>query len=479
MDKLNPIPSGPQLQNEWRANKPKMPPELPTTWSASVLLTPFGDAVAPRRNSSQLAVARIESASSSTHSWMRVKLYLTQELLVFDFLFVCVDGPDQDFESNWYWIDSFANSGARIFGPFRTTLRVPGPKFLLENNVVWGNRYPLMCTDTNRTGIDCNHWLVPTPGPTNHGTWYAFRRDTGNLFRIATFDSNNPMMIPILGAYFLANLESVQAGTTEASNELVRTVVAGSAVERTEYWNPMVTQQDIARAMAFPIAARECTIEDLEQVLPGFATAPAGAPLPAWSENAYIEGWALGLDLIPYFVRVCYRYTGAQDSREHAVFIGQSEEAHDASYLKRGDACLDTTRTDLPYFEWNDWSDSWQVRRYRPPIIGVGLHFPDWLARSHAAIRAQIRGNPNFGLKPDEILNLIVAEVSLARGELSNFWAWYLESGVGMLFAEGKYLNPLSHLLQVTDYNLFLRNAPITSDDFSDPCQPDASPPPR
>jgi hypothetical protein len=31
-------------------------------------------------------------------------------------------------------------------------------------------------------------------------------------------------------------------------------------------------------------------------------------------------------------------------------------------------------------------------------------------------------------------------------------------------------MNPLSHNLQVIDYNLFMRNAGLTQDDFSNPC---------
>ena len=39
-----------------------------------------------------------------------------------------------------------------------------------------------------------------------------------------------------------------------------------------------------------------------------------------------------------------------------------------------------------------------------------------------------------------------------------------------MLFTEGNYMNPLSHNLQLIDYNIFIQNAGLTQDDFSSPC---------
>jgi hypothetical protein len=39
-----------------------------------------------------------------------------------------------------------------------------------------------------------------------------------------------------------------------------------------------------------------------------------------------------------------------------------------------------------------------------------------------------------------------------------------------MLFSEGNYMSPLSHNLQAIDYNLFMRDAGLTQNDFSSPC---------
>ena len=148
MSNLNPIPTGPEMQSHWISNRPARLPKLPDAWSASVLATPFGDSIAPQNT--QLAVARVESATSGYESWMRVSIYLSHDLRFFDFLFISVDNPQEPFKAEWYWIDSSVDGRVKkIHGPFKTTLRVPTPQFLKENEASWGNRYPLMCTDRN------------------------------------------------------------------------------------------------------------------------------------------------------------------------------------------------------------------------------------------------------------------------------------------------------------------------------------------
>jgi hypothetical protein len=80
----------------------------------------------------------------------------------------------------------------------------------------------------------------------------------------------------------------------------------------------------------------------------------------------------------------------------------------------------------------------------------------------------QIVGNADFGLEPDETLNLIAASAEKGDGVLAIFWLWFLENGVGTLFSEGTFKDSSKHL-QVIDYDLFLRNAPVTESDFSGP----------
>jgi len=153
------IPDGWSLDQQWKDSKPTAPPTLPSTWSASFLLSPFGDSISPLANFSQIAIGTIEYSYTDAFSGMRVRLYNTQDLLHFDFLFVSnADG------AAWYWLDSKPNGPVKnVYGPFATTLQVPAPTFFADKNADWGNAYPLM-------GIDCDHFVIPTPDTTDHGS---------------------------------------------------------------------------------------------------------------------------------------------------------------------------------------------------------------------------------------------------------------------------------------------------------------------
>jgi hypothetical protein len=194
--------------------------------------------------------------------------------------------------------------------------------------------------------------------------------------------------------------------------------------------------------------------------------------LPEWSKRTYIEGWALGTDFIPYYTRVCYLWTDDPNSKQQSIFVGFGTVPGKGSYLQRRELCLNTQRiVQQPYYEWDATAKSWGFKKCLPPQNpGVPLPRPDWVAHGGGRIRAQIRGNPDFGLAADETLNIIAAESPRGRGELAIFWLWFLENGRGMLFTEGNYLNPLSHNLQLIDYSLFVQNADLTQADFENPC---------
>jgi hypothetical protein len=469
----NPIPSGSDLDARRQSKKPDAPPTLPALWSATVLLSPFGDSVSPLSNYSQLVVGTIECSYTSAESWMRVALLLTKDQRYFEFIFKTATDSEEAQHSTWYWIDSTPQGHvSSIYGPFQTTLQVPVPTFFSDKNAQWGNVYPLMCTDSNPTGIDCDHWILPSPGSTDHGSWYAFRKRTGNPFRVFMMDSTNPLMLPILGSYYIANLPTftpnVVSNTTKSTIESIR----GGAAKPVEYWNPMVTQQDIHRAMAFPLASAACTPKDIQAVLPGFTAIPSAAVLPRWSDRTYIEGWTIGTDFVPYFTRVCYLWTGKADSKQQTVFIGLGTNTGQSTYKVRSDTCLNMVGTVQPYYEWQDGTNSWVFKQCLPNNPPVGLPKPDWVSRDNGVIMGQIRGNQDFGLAADQAINVIAAQLPRGGGELAIFWLWFLEDGTGMLFTEGNYMNPLSHNLQLIDYNVFVQNADLTQNDFTNPCAP-------
>ena len=151
-----PIPAGPDLDADRKSKQPSNYPHLPATWNATVLLSPFGDSVSPLPRSSQLVVGRIECSCLKTEAWMRVLLYLTQDQQYFEFVFRTVHPGKLKENRHWYWVDSSPKGRAsNIYGPFPTTLRVSDPNLFAKT--IWGNAYPLMCTDTNKNGIECDH----------------------------------------------------------------------------------------------------------------------------------------------------------------------------------------------------------------------------------------------------------------------------------------------------------------------------------
>jgi len=402
---------------------------------------------------------------------MRVVLFLTQNHRYYEFVFMMGTDGNRKQLGKWYWVDSGPRGPRKnIYGPFKTSLQVPGPTFLEAANAQWGNSYPLMCTDTNRRGIDCDHWVLPSPGSTDHGAWYTFRKSTGSLFRIFLMDATNPLMVPILGSFYIANVPTFTAEVSDTAKSLVEEIKSGATKACDGYWNPMVTQEDIHRAMAFPLVDVPCTSHDIEAVIPGLTAMRSGTGLPRWSDQTYIEGWTLATDFIPYFTRVCYLWTGKKDGKQQTVFIGFGTVPGQSNYLQRTDTCLSMTGTVQPYYEWQIQNNSWTLNRCLEPNPPVGLPHPDWLARDKGIIMGKIRGNPNFGLAADQTINLIAAELPRGRGELAIFWLWFLENGTGMLFTEGNYMNPLSHNLQLIDYTLFIQNAALTQGDFSNPC---------
>src|SRR5262249_30655319 len=157
-------------------------------------------------------------------------------------------------------------------------------------------------------------------------SWYAFR--WGCLFRILTMYPTNPQQFPILGSYYIANIPTfTQNAVSDSSMQLIQRIKEGPVRAMPSYWNPMVTQQDIHRALAYPLASAPCTSSDIQALLPGFIPMPAGVALPSWTDQVYIEGWTLYIEVVPYRTRVCYLWTGDDNSKQQSIFIGNGGSA--------------------------------------------------------------------------------------------------------------------------------------------------------
>jgi hypothetical protein len=471
MSKLPPIPSGPCVQSERDENKRASVPALPASWTATVLLSPYGHSSSALKNRSQLVVGTIEYSWAPTESSMRTRLYLTQDQICFDFFFFSQNPQAENCQ--WYWIDSTPKGIVNnVYGPLPTRLRIPAPTFFSDltqadnsDALRWGNRYPLMCTDTNRKGIDCDHWI-------GGRSWYAFRRDTGHLFRILTMESSNPQGLPILGSYYLANIPTFCPGAASyETHELIQRIRQGDVVPGpSSLMNEMLTQQDIHRAMYDPLASASCTPQDIQAVLPGFIPMPAGVPLPRWTDRVYIESWTLDHDAVPYRTRVCYLWTEDTSRKMQTVLIGRPIAGGPDptrptcnAYLERVDACLSATGSGIGVYKWT--CDNWQFQRGDPGPPSHGVVHPDWVERSGGMVMGQIVGNSDFGLACGETLNLIAGNPHPDN----IFWVWFLQNGVGMMFSRAIFgPESLGHI-QLADYNLFVQHAPVTQDDFSGP----------
>ena len=441
---LNPT----ELQARLKRPGASAPPVLPSSWTATVLLSPYGDANPPLANYSQHVIAEV-AYDSALHG-MLFDLYLTQDLVHFRWLFLA---------GGWYWMGT--SDVAAYYGPFATPLVTPAANFL--SPAVFGGNWPIM-------GFGCDNWVLPTPNGSqapDHGSWYSFREDTAGLYRIFTFDSSNPQLIPILGSYYLANFNSfTPAGDTSALASLVKTVKSGTAKAAPGFANPLVTQEDIQSAMANPLASDPCTLADLQSLIAGFVPAPSNVPIPQWTNQTFIEAVTLGMDLIPYPTYVVYWYSYGQ---QQSIFIGLGLENGQGNFDLRQDCCLFTTYTDVPQYVWG--ANGWTPSCCDGKIPGVGLPVPNWVSADGGVVTSQITGNPNFGLAAGETLNLCQCSLDRGGGSLAIFWVWFTGDQAGVLFTEANFVDPTSHNLQLIDYIKFEQNASwISASDFSDPC---------
>src|SRR5262249_46502898 len=158
---------------------------------------------------------------------------------------------------------------------------------------------------------------------------------------------------------------------------LMKRIRSGDVTTRAGYWNPMVTQQDIHRAMASPLSSATCTPQDVQAAIPGFSASPTRVAPPRWTDKTYIEGWTLGRDFIPYYPGVCYLGTDEAERKQQTCFIGGGRQPGGGLYFSRKDPCLNTESTVGPYFEWDGGGSNWVFKDCLLPTPPVGLPYPD------------------------------------------------------------------------------------------------------
>jgi hypothetical protein len=324
-------------------------------------------------------------------------------------------------------------------------------------------------------GDDADGWVVPTANAeTPHGNWISLRTADQALWRILNLDSNNPMNLPILGSYFMANTSNYTTFAPLPGVLLPPTLQAllkrppKAAVSPP---SPMVTQRDIQLAMANPLFSAPCTLEQIQELVPGITQPPNPMlPLPQWTNPVYINGCTIGCDFIPYYTQVWYDHNIPLQRSE---FDGFGNISGQSTYNDRQDTVLYASDTDNPICQWQ--SGGWQFTCCNPQLQGVGVPHPNFLQDANGTIKATIVGNPSFGLQPQ---TLLITRATMPRPPdpnlgpiLSVFWLWFMADWQGVFFSECNYINPLDHDLVTIDYVQFVQNAAIDpASDFPDPC---------
>ena len=438
------------------------PPALPQSWTAAGLLLAFGDANPPLFNYDQGVVANIVYDSTGAQPAMRVSLYLVEDLQYYDFLFT---------NGQWYWLTSLPGQAPTgYYGPFPTSLQVPSPDFLAQNGATYGNSWPIAGTPTDG-------WVIPTALPAGsdippHGTWYSMNSETGAPWRVLNLDNDNPVNVPILGAYYLAYLPGFQA----AGPQNLLSLISGQPISGNAP-SAMVSQRDIQTALANPLFAAPCTMAQIQALIPGFDVPATQPPLPAWTDQTFIQGWTVGCDPIPYWTQVWYWWS---NRTQRTSFVGFGLQSGSSTYRDRMDSVLYANFFTSPVYyavSENEWVPSCPI----PCVAGVGLPRPDFVAADGGVVKATVTGNPAFGLNPGQTMLMIAA--SMARGPNPNgidvtslFWFWFTDDQKGVLFSEGNFIDTVvDHALQVIDYAYFEQNASdhVNAGSFEDPCKVD------
>jgi hypothetical protein len=452
------------------------PPALPDNWTATVLLSPFGDALKIMPHHDQLIVAQIDYSYGGDNEIMQVGVYLLESLLFFKFAFINTAAGGV-----WYWLNA-APGGAHssAAGPFKTPLVVPSPSFLADRGATYGASWPL-------AGVPTDGWVIPTPPQPNidaHGTWFSMRADNGYLWRVLNLDSNNPLNIPFLGACYFANIASFAPQSAGHLDALAKSLRATANPKSPLPPSLMVTQRDLQTAFADPIFSSPCVLADIQSVLPGINPPPGPLmPPPQWTDKVHIQGWTIGTDFIPYQTEVWYWWSYRH---QRSMFIGLSDSPGKSTYQNRQDTVLYNGYTTIPNYLWEP--SGWVKSSCDNCIPGVGIPRPDFVSADGGVIKGVITGNAAFGLGPDQLLMLI--GVSMDRGVnssgqavLSLFWFWFTDDQKGVFFSEGNYVDTVvAHNLQTIDYSLFTRNADseVNQQSFPDPCfVPNCAAPPR
>jgi hypothetical protein len=422
---------------------------LSPIWRASVLLTPFGgiNDTPSGFSSDQLAVANVTyDASRLTEQFMRVGVYLLENLYYYDFLFKSSSGQTQ-----WWSLVSDPNKPNSLptasFGPFNTAAIVPSLDFFIDNAFSHAGTWKVH-------GISRN--AFSSRKRAEAGTWYWFDPGSGVPARIMNVDQRNDFQIAMLGAYYFVDFMHVDRMSSSNLEEAYRRCSKKTTVQPP---SSMVKLDDILATMTAPPAGSQiqCTPKQIQSLIPGISRGAEIMP-PSWTNRVNSECYMIGQDIKPYYSQVWY---DSDYGCQVTVFVQHNNRG---SYTKRVDFML-PSGTVGPAIVYR-----WKHSKWHPVccVAEGGLQpmpVRNFVARDHGKCRAVIKDNPQ--LKSMSIW-------SVALGGSSNFWYWFNDRRQGTIFS----LAPAPKLTLI-DYQTFIQNGTIDACIFNDPCSDLPACPPK
>ena len=361
--KLGPAPQGP-------------PPELPATFQAAVLLTPF--------NASQIFVAQVAYQSSGER--MFVELWGLES------------GHAQYMNIG---SDTYLRSGPNDpwQGPFQKGWTTPATTLLADMGAIGIATAPIL-------EVDCTWWASDSPctngceeagaDPKTVGSWTWLCADDGAPWRMFFVDKSNPYKLPVIGAFAMVNWARFAAGDQPELDE-----IAEECRREARPPSPGLDPDPVEL-----LAKQEGNGSDGPPpgLIPGLHLPGPQPTLPAWPDTLLMEATTIPTaELTVKPTIVCYDWPIRRMLTR--LFDDDASGGYDDLIL------TDSTTYDVSYAP----DGSHECNGHSPP----GLPWPNWPEHDNGQVKAVIdEGSP---LSPYGTTQLIALPGVPPR----MFWVWY------------------------------------------------------
>lgn len=370
--RLGPAPSDP-------------PPELPASFSATLLLTPFG--------ATQLCVAAVQ------YDWSERAMLVDLYGLEIGYVQFIVIGS-----RTWVRTDPSAPPQ----GPVDFGWATPPPRMLLDSGARGIATGPVL-------GVECDWWAswstctngCEQPGagcPDRVGSWTWTRARTGAPWRTFFVDRSNPYRLPVIGAFAMLNWASFDEGARPALAAAVS--ACRGAVDAEPVLSEAAPQDLLTSAGPRPAEAGS--------IIPGLHLPTGPVTLPTWPDALAVAATTIptaDLNVLPTVV--CYDWP-----RRRMLTRLWDQPGGDYD---------DLVLTDHVTYDTVYAADGTFLRCGDPEP--VGLPRPDWA--QHGTVLGVIDGGTP--LSPYGTTQLIALPSDRGR----TFWVWYTTTADrGVLFTE-------------------------------------------